>query len=76
MVQSIDERIAEIDAEIINVAGEAADVLKSSPTLAALDSRVAFLRTLFRRRDCLLSQYAQQGGEVRNLYTFDAVIDR
>ena len=76
MAQSIGERIAEIDAEIIMVAGEAAEVLRSSPTLAALDSRVAFLRTLFRRRDCMLSQYAQQGGDVKSLYTFDAVVNR
>lgn len=73
-IQPIEERIRELDEEIIKVSGEYAAEAAGKPSFRALDARAAFLRTLFRRRDCILSQYAQAGGNVKNLYTYDAVI--
>ena len=58
----------------MRVAREYAEQVAAHQSLQALDARVAFLRTLFRRRDGMLDQYAREGGKVKNLYTFDIQI--
>ncbi len=72
--QTLEARIREVDETILRVGGESAEILKNGPSLRALDERARFIGVLMRRRACLLSDYAQQGGNVKGLYTFDAVI--
>lgn len=72
--QSIEERIREVDTVILRVAREYSEQLLGRQPLRALDERVRFLRVLFRRRDGMLDQYARAGGNVKGLYTYDAVI--
>lgn len=70
-IQPIEERIHQIDTEIIKIAQEYAWGIVQRRSLAHLDETVRFLRLLFRRRDGLLEDYARQGGWVKNLYTYD-----
>lgn len=70
-IQPIEARIRETDGIIMRVAREYAEQVAAHQPLQALDARVAFLRTLFRRRDGLLDQYAKSGGSVKGLYTFE-----
>lgn len=70
-IQPIEGRIREIDTEIIKIVSEYAGGIAQRRSLAHLDETVRFLRLLFRRRDCLLEDYARQGGRVKNLYTYE-----
>ncbi len=70
-IQPIEERIRQIDTEIIKIAQEYAGGIAQRRSLAHLDETVRFLRLLFRRRDGMLEDYARQGGRVKNLYTYD-----
>lgn len=70
-IQPMEDRIRDIDQEIVRVAREWADIVTARGSLRALDERVRFLRVLFRRRDGMLEQYARGGGDVKGLYTYD-----
>ncbi len=70
-IQPIEERIRQIDTEIIKIAQEYAGGIAQRRSLAHLDETVRFLRLLFRRRDGMLEDYARQGGRVKNLYTYE-----
>lgn len=73
-IQGTEARIREIDETILKVCDEFAGELRARAPLRALEERVRFLRVLFRRRDCMLSDYAEKGGDVKGLYTFEAAI--
>ena len=66
------ENIREIDAKIVEVARTAMNLIDRGATFDRIDDEVGFLETLFRRRQVILHEYKQAGGEVKDLYTFGA----
>lgn len=73
-IQTVEDRLREVDSEIWKIGAEYAEALTKRMGLKSLDDRARFLRVLFRRRDGLLEMYAREGGDVKGLYTTDAGI--
>ena len=67
-IQSVEERLAEVDRVILNTAEHGCALLRSGAPISEVDSATEFLRTLYRRRDVILNELKKAGVTKKRAY--------
>lgn len=67
-IQSIEERLLEIDQVIINTSHDASEMIKRSVLPSEIDSITGFLFELFKRRNMILWELNKAGGNIKDAY--------
>lgn len=60
-IQSVEQRLAEVDRLILNVSEEGCAKIRRGAPVSEIDVDVNFLRTLYRRRDMILHELKKAG---------------
>lgn len=67
-IQSVEQRLAEVDRLIMNVSGEGCAKIRRGAPASEIDVDVNFLRTLYRRRDVILHELKKAGVSENEAY--------
>ena len=67
-VQTVEERLAEVDTVILNTSQRGCELLRSGAPVSEVDSVTEFLRSLYRRRDIILNELKKKGVSEKQAY--------
>lgn len=66
--QSPEERLIEVDTVILNTSQRGCDLLRSGAPVSEVESVTEFLRSLYRRRDVILTELKKDGMTEKDIY--------
>lgn len=67
-VQSVTERLIEIDSVIMNTSQRGCELLRNGAPISEVDSVTDFLRSLYRRREVILTELKKAGMSEKQAY--------
>lgn len=67
-IQSIEDRLAEVDRVIMNTSQAGCDLIRRGAPVSEIDAQTGFLNTLFKRREVILHELAKAGISERDAY--------
>ena len=67
-VQSVEERLMEIDQVIINTSQRGCELIRSGAPVSEIDVITQFLKDLYRRRDVILMELKKAGITEKEAY--------
>lgn len=67
-IQSVEERLAEIDRVILNTSQRGCELIRSGAPVSEIDVITQFLQDLYRRRDIILIELKKAGVAEKEAY--------